>query len=356
MINRLTKPGIVVLVAVGLISSVQGISSAGQAMASGWIDAHTHLLGRFGGPRGGQDNFPGAVGTALKDMDALGIGASVVMPMPFSEGQAGAFDLDDILPAVAKLPGRFAVLGGGLRLNGMIQKASGSKEIDPSVREEFTRRAEEIARKGARGFGEVTALHLALGPRHPYQGASPDHPLFLLLADLAVRFGLPMDLHMEAVPRDMPIPERLAMPQNPKMLPANLEAFKRLLTHNPQARIIWAHAGWDNTGARTPALMRELLVAHPNLYMSLKGGRDCDPANLVLDSGGRIKAEWLALLREFSDRFILGSDTFHLPPDPPQGMRFPDRFPFVRALFADLPPDLAAKIGRDNALRLFGLE
>ena len=129
----------------------------------------------------------------------------------------------------------------------MIQKAAGSREVDAALREEFTRRAEEIVKKGARGFGEVTALHLALGPRHPYQGAPPDHPLFLLLADLAARVNLPVDFHMEAVPQDMPIPERLAMPQNPKVLPANLKAFKRLLAHNPQARIIWAHAGWDNT-------------------------------------------------------------------------------------------------------------
>ena len=42
----------------------------------------------------------------------LGMGASVVMPMPFADGQPGAFDLEEILPAVAKLPGRFRGPGG----------------------------------------------------------------------------------------------------------------------------------------------------------------------------------------------------------------------------------------------------
>jgi hypothetical protein len=356
MTIRPTAQWRIALLTIGLL--LTALDGADAAAAPGWVDAHGHLLGRFGGggPRGARDDFPGSAGSAVREMDALGMGLSVVMPMPFADGQAGAFDLEEILPAAARLPGRFAVLGGGRWLNGLIQKSAGSREIDAALREEFTRRAEGIVRQGARGFGEVTALHLALGPRHPYQGAQPDHPLFLLLADLAARHNLPVDLHMEAVPRDMPIPERLGMPQNPKVLPANLEAFKRLLAHNPQARIIWAHAGWDNTGARTPPLMRELLATHPNLFMSLKGGRDCDPANLVLDEGGKVKADWLSLLQEFPDRFVLGSDTFHLPPDPPPGLRFPDRSSFVRALLAGLPADLAARLGRANALRLFGLE
>ncbi len=28
----------------------------------------------------------------------------------------------------------------------------------------------------------------------------PDHPLFLVLAEVAAKYGIPIDLHMEAVP------------------------------------------------------------------------------------------------------------------------------------------------------------
>ena len=44
----------------------------------------------------------------------------------------------------------------------------------------------------------------------------------------------------------------------------------RLLAHNPKAKILWSHMGWDNTGHRTAALTARLLEKHPNLYMSFK--------------------------------------------------------------------------------------
>lgn len=122
----------------------------------------------------------------------------------------------------------------------MIQQAGASGEVDPQVREEFVRRAEEIACTETRGVGELPAVPRGLDPRHPYQGTPPDHPLLLL--------------------------------------------------------------------------------------------RAC-PA-----------------------RVVLGSDAFPLPPDTPPGIRFPDRFSFVRALPAGLPQELAARIGRADALRLCGLE
>ena len=40
------------------------------------------------------------------------------------------------------------------------------------------------------------------------------HPLLLALADLAARYGMPIDLYMEAVPRDIPFPEHWRTPAN----------------------------------------------------------------------------------------------------------------------------------------------
>ncbi len=83
----------------------------------------------------------------------------------------------------------------------------------------------------------------------------------------------------------------------------DIAAFERLLAHNPRAKIIWAHAGADGTGFRTPDLCRRLLLAHPNLYMEIKA----DPLNPgknypLVD--GKIKPEWLKLFEDFPDRFI----------------------------------------------------
>jgi prevent-host-death family protein len=45
----------------------------------------------------------------------------------------------------------------------------------------------------------------------------------------------------------------------------------------PQARIVWLHAGWDLTGERTVALMRFLLSRHADLFISIKSDRAGTP-------------------------------------------------------------------------------
>jgi hypothetical protein len=40
----------------------------------------------------------------------------------------------------------------------------------------------------------------------PYETAPPDHPLFLLQADIAAQRDVPIDLHMEAFPKRSPSP------------------------------------------------------------------------------------------------------------------------------------------------------
>src|SRR5260370_38218503 len=89
---------------------------------------------------------------------------------------------------------------------------------------------------------------------------------------------MPIELHMEAITRDMPFPNaELAGPPNPANLKENISAFERLLDHNPQARIVWIHAGWDFTGERTVPLTRRLLEKHPNLYMSVTHAKHGTP-------------------------------------------------------------------------------
>ncbi len=317
------------------------------------IDAHCHLLARFGPPDMMEDDYPGAVGIALAAMDRAGVRLSVVMPPPFTPFQDHVFDAGDLAPVVCGHPDRFAFLAGGGSLNVMIQEAVAAGRTSPQLVKRFKAKAREILAQGARGFGEFAAEHFSLAPDHPYEYAPPDHPLFLLLADIAARAGVPIDLHLEAVPRDMPLPPGLASPPNPPRLKANIAALERLLAHNRGANIIWAHLGWDNTGYRTPELCARLLAAHPNLYMSLKLTRRGLPPGRPLARGGRLKPAWLALFRRFPDRFIIGSDQFHLSPQ--IGRRLPKGLPGVLALLDALPPELRQQIGRDNARRLFRL-
>jgi predicted TIM-barrel fold metal-dependent hydrolase len=162
---------------------------------------------------------------------------------------------------------------------------------------------------------------------------------------------MPIELHMEAIPHDMPFANaQLVKPPNPTHLKENIAAFEHLLDHNPEARIVWVHAGWDLTGERTVALMRGLLERHSNLYTSI--GPDpapCGGAPLSSPwrSGGMIKAGWLAMLRAFPDRFVVGSDTFF--DEPHDGLALSRRF--VDAL----PPEIANAIAIENPKRIYRL-
>lgn len=312
---------------------------AGRARATvPFVDVHAHL----------EPDDPGrAVQSALRRMASGDVAKIVFMPPPFTAEDPGRYDADIILPALRGHAGRLAALGGGGTLNPLIHQASGPGDVGPELRQRFRDRAEALLRQGAAGFGEMAAEHFQGAT--PYQSAPPDHPLFLLLADIAAEHGVPIDLHMEAVPRDMPLPAGLESPPHPPRLRGNIDALERLLAHNPRARIIWAHAGWDRTGFRTTALCRRLLQAHPNLYMDVK----VDPArpgkNSPLASGASgIDPDWLQLFNDFPDRFVVGTDQ-HYPEPASAGQRWEA----AALLLERLPADLRRKIGTENAARLY---
>lgn len=334
-------------------------SAAYSLEKTGYIDVHNHLFGTTGkgGPFGRSTDYPGAARAALSLMDGMAITRAIVMPPPFTEGQRDIFEAEAFLSAIGNHPGRFAFMGGGGSLNVMIQKAAKSGHTTPDDKKRFEEQAEKIMALGAVGFGEMAAEHLSLHPMHPHETAPPDHPLFLLLADLAARHDVPVDIHMEAVPQDMPLPDidRVKAGNNPSTLKANLPAFERLLSHNPGARIIWAHAGWDNTGFRTVRLMDEMLGRHRNLYMTFKFGDDSVAENRPIDAAGNLRAEWLELMKKYPDRFMMGTDQFFAPPFS-EIRRGPGRGKQTRPLFSQLPPELAYRIAVENPQRVFHLQ
>jgi predicted TIM-barrel fold metal-dependent hydrolase len=331
----------------------QSEESTAQALRP-YIDAHNHLAGG----RQGSGEYFAAASKALDAMERLGIEKMLIMPPPFSPELPRSFDMEDLLPVVRKFHGRVFVLGGGGSLNLMIHEAHKEGVVTPELKKRFEERALEILSKGAVGFGEFAVEHFSLGYDHPYESAPADHPLFLLLADIAARAGVPMDIHMEAVPKDMPLPDRDILKRsgrNPKTLRANIPAFERLLAHNGNAKIIWAHVGWCNTGYRTPGLCRDLLSRHPNLYMSFKLSPESVPEVRPISRDQRsIRPEWLQLLRDFPGRFVIGTDQFYVPPGSRQ--IGPQKTEATRLFMNLLPPDLAWKIGIENPSRLFNLQ
>jgi len=306
-----------------------------------YIDAHTHIY---------QLDPEGAVTLILSAMERLNGAKAFIQTEPYGPDNPARWDAEMILPAVKKHPDKLAVLGGGGTLNPMILEAYRTGNAGPEARKKFRQGAEALLEQGVVGFGELSIEHLSLpqSPVKDYEYAPADSPMMLLLADIAAEHNVPIDLHMEALPETIPTPKEYG-PPNPPELHGNIAAFERLLAHNRRAKIIWAHAGSDNIGYRTPELSRRLLQAHPNLYMEIKfdpGFPGKDPP--IVD--GKLKPEWLKLYSDFPDRFIIGSDQ-HFDP--------PATAPLARAqqnalLLNQLPPDVRKRIAMENALRIYG--
>ncbi|MBI4611973.1 MAG: amidohydrolase family protein [Planctomycetes bacterium] len=324
-------------------------------------DVHLHLWGVAGRPRQGADRskeFEAAAQNLLEQMDRHGVAKAVLLPPPRAkEGDARA-EFSLLLEVARRHPGRFVVGGGGDTLNPMIHQTPAGA-VTEEILARFEREARRLAELGVKAFGEMTALHLSLNPTHPFEEVSPDHPLFLRLAELSAEYGIPIDLHMEAVPEEMAKPPGLN-DNNPDRLAANIAGLERLLEHDRKARIVWQHIGWDNTGGMTIDLLKRLLAEHSNLCLALRveerlvtiGGMEPMPHRIV-DREWKIDPAWRALFEEFPDRFVIGSDEFF---GGPGSRRAPQSFEETWRILDQLPADLAAKIGRENAARIYGLE
>lgn len=322
-----------------------------------WIDVHVHLVGG----RGSRQDYQGAVRAALAAMDEAGIRTVVVMPPPQAPGMP-LYDYDSFFTAIKSSPTRFAFLGGGGSLNPMLLAAQ-DKDVSDELRREFQDKADEILQQGAAGFGEVTAHHLSHTSGHPYESVAADHPLLLLLADIAARNEALIDFHFDVVTEEMKAPKWLSSPPNPQLFRANLAGFERLLEHNRKAKMVWAHAGSDMLGHWTTELSRRLLEKHPNLYMSLRMAPGRAPQNHPLGPGKEVGSGWLRLLQDFPDRFVIGGDQFFVSPSVQgggPGVFFSQRAPMIRertrVFLTALPADLSRKIGFENASRLYRLK
>jgi hypothetical protein len=285
---------------------------------------------------------------------------AILMPTPqLHATKRGFFTLEGFIGEARKYPDQFAFLRGGGSLNPMINDVARDGKVSASLRRRFEKRAEEILAMGAVGFGEMTALHFSLTENHPFENVPADHPLFLLLADIAARHDVPIDLHIEPVVQDIVTPEYLQGRDNPKELKRNIDGFERLLTHNRKAKIVWAHAGTALLPHRTLELTRELMERHPNLYLQI-GVRPGRVKELGILGRNGVKAQWMPLLKQYADRIVLGGDQFFSPPgNKGPAAKFSKGATAIRKRFqmllSSLPPDLARKIGYENAVRIYKL-
>ena len=155
--------------------------------------------------------------------------------------------------------------------------------------------------------------YVAIGEYHVY-GADADLPVVRRVVELAREHKLFLHSHSDA------------------------DAISRQFSQDPQARILWAHSGFDS-----PSTVREMLRRHPRLWCDLAFRSDHAAA-------GKVEPAWRALFLEFPDRFLLGTDTY----TPERWYYVVEHAEAARAWLADLPPEVAERIGWRNGETLFG--
>jgi hypothetical protein len=150
------------------------------------------------------------------------------------------------------------------------------------------------------------------------------------------------EFHLYGADADLPVPRRLVQlaKKHDLMLHAHsdADAVDRLFAQWPQARILWAHAGFER-----PEKVREMLRKYKNLWADLAFRSDHG-------TGGKSPPEWRAAFLEFPDRFMVGTDTYV----PERWHYVPEHSAWSRAWLSDLPPDVAERIAWKNGEAVLG--
>jgi predicted TIM-barrel fold metal-dependent hydrolase len=178
-----------------------------------------------------------------------------------------------------------------------------------------------------KGIGEISAAHF---PAAGF-GETDFSPVGSMMAGimaLARKHRVPVMVHVEST--------RMAD------LSAMLERF-------PDVQVIWAHGGY------TPLfLARRMLQRHPNLVYELSARtwprHPRSPDYTILRDGVRVWPEWLQLVEELPERFLVGSDASHRSTES-EAMKFAS----VQNFLTQLSPRARTLVGRDNLLRLVRL-
>lgn len=154
--------------------------------------------------------------------------------------------------------------------------------------------------------------YVAIGEFHVY-GADADLPVVRHMVQLAKQHGLFLHLHGDA------------------------EAVDRVFKQWPEARILWAHSGFDR-----PDAVAAMLEKHKALWADLAFRNDQASNNKVSDA-------WRPVFLKHADRFLVGTDTF----TPERWYYVTEHAKYSRGWLADLPQDVAEKIAWRNGDAIF---
>ena len=150
------------------------------------------------------------------------------------------------------------------------------------------------------------------------------------------------EFHLYGENADLPVPRAMVQLAREKKLflhaHSDVDAVERIFRQWPEAKILWAHSGFDR-----PEKVREMLRKHGNLWCDLAFRTDHA-------RGGKVDPDWRAAFLEFPDRFMVGTDSF----TPERWHYIGEHAAWSRQWLADLPPPVAERIAWKNGEALFG--
>lgn len=144
------------------------------------------------------------------------------------------------------------------------------------------------------GIGEIFARHDDLTALMYGEPGRANHVALDPVYELAAELDMPVFVHSDVT--------SVWETQNPIYLNEITEALHK----HPRTKFVWCHAGVSRRLV-VPTLVRDLrrlLMAHEKLYVDLSWVVYDD--HLVLN--GQPSSNWLELLEQFPDRFMIGSD------------------------------------------------
>jgi len=150
------------------------------------------------------------------------------------------------------------------------------------------------------------------------------------------------EFHLYGADADLPVPRRMVQlaRENKLFLHAHsdADAIERVFMQWPEARILWAHSGFER-----PDKVREMLRKHANLWCDLAFRTDHA-------RGGKVDPDWRAAFSEFPGRFMVGTDSF----TPERWYYIGEHASWSRQWLLDLPQEIAERIAWKNGETLFG--
>lgn len=161
--------------------------------------------------------------------------------------------------------------------------------------------------------------HEGIGEFHIHRLDPDDEPLLRKVTQMAKSRGIPIHIHSGAAP---------------------VELLYRL---EPSLTIIWAHAGMSEP----PGVVEKMMEKYSTLYADTSF-RELD----ILASDENLDPDWERVLKRFSMRFMVGTDTWVNS----QWDRYGQLIDLNRRWLALLPRNVAERIAFRNAQTLFGRE